>query len=72
MSEHLTAAPVRRISLEQKIIRKDGTVEDRGIVAYSHVKRSCRLFYRIERVTKTLAPPLARWAQRRREHHERH
>lgn len=71
MSDHQTSAPIRRMSLEQKIIRKDGTVEDRGMVAYHHVKRVCRVYFQIERLTRTTVPPLSRLAQRRREYHER-
>ncbi len=63
--------PRTRISLEQTIVRKDGTVEDRGIVAYFHTNPVCRFWFQIERLTKTTVPSFAQFAQRRREYHER-
>ncbi len=64
--EQSTTSPVKRMSLELRVIRKDGAVEDLGIVAYYHVRRICRVLYWIERLTGS------RWARSLRESYERH
>lgn len=64
MSMHV-ASPVKRISLEQTIVRKDGTREERGIVAYYHQKRICRVLFQLERLTGS------RLIRSAREYHER-
>ncbi len=38
----------KRVSLAQKVLRKDGRVEDLGEVAYWHYRRSCRVLWRVE------------------------
>lgn len=50
MSEH-TAKTVVQQTLEVKIIRADGTVEDLGVVAYYHKNPLRRFLYRLRRRT---------------------
>ena len=45
---------VRMLALEQRVIRKDGRVEDLGVTAYHHVKRICRWCWQVERGARRL------------------
>lgn len=48
MSVFLASQPVRQTSVEAKIIRADGTVEDLGVIAYWHRNPLRRLAWRLK------------------------
>lgn len=44
-----TRVPARRMELSQKVFRKDGRVEDLGMVAYWHQSATLRAIWAVER-----------------------
>ena len=52
---------VKQAELSQRVIRKDGTVEDLGVTAYYHRRVLCRLVFRVEWAARSLRL----WLQRR-------
>jgi len=57
-----------RITLEQCVIRKDGTVEDLGTVAYWHRSWFCRVLWQAEQSASR--PDAKAWLRRWRERRE--
>lgn len=54
MSSMQVAIPAKKATLEATIIRKDGTVEHLGTVAYWHKRRICRWLFACEQLLKQL------------------
>lgn len=48
--------PFKMVSFEAKVIRKDGTVEDLGVVAYWHKNPLRRLAWRVSQLLRGKTP----------------
>lgn len=55
------SSSVKHAELSQRIIRKDGTVEELGVTSYYHRRLLCRAVFRVE----WAARQLRLWLQRR-------
>lgn len=58
MSTLQVAVPAKKATLEATIIRKDGTVEQLGTVAYWHERRICRWLFALEQHVQRLRKQL--------------
>lgn len=53
---HFTTAPVRQVSVEARVIRADGTVEELGTIAYWHKNPLRRLAWRLKQLVHGKKP----------------
>lgn len=56
MTKMVVPAGAKSVSIRATVIRADGTIEDRGVVAFYHKNPLKRWAYRVRRAVKRMLP----------------